>query len=107
MNFKKTFLIGAVVGALLAVILWPGASYNGFLFNSMTTPEGSLISAWLCPFSVLMFFMRSMAAIVTIAIIGNAILYGLFAMLCFLLYKAIQRIGRGPKRRTQNLENRI
>ena len=103
MNFKKAFLIGAVVGALLAVILWPGAPYNGLLFNSMSTPEGSLIAAWLCPFFILIFFMRSTAAIVPIAIIGNAILYGLLAMLCFLLYKAIRWIGGGPKRRTQNL----
>lgn len=98
MTFKKMFLLGAFVGAVLTIVLWPGAPYNGFLFNSMTTPLGITIAAWLCPFDVMIFFTRSMLVAVAVAIIGNAIWYGLLAMLCLLFYRFIRWIGRGKLR---------
>jgi ABC-type methionine transport system permease subunit len=90
MNFKRAFLFGAVIGMLIAVILFPNAPYNGFLFNHMSTGEGLTIAFRLCPFCLSMLFMRSLTGVIVISIIGNAILYGLLAMLCFLLYKSVR-----------------
>jgi len=107
MNFRRVFLIGAVIGALVSGLFAPSFFTSHWFISYWWPLPWAYIPIWLCPFYILLFLMgnitRSVPAIVTIAIIGDAFLYGLLAMLCLLLYRVIRRIGGGPKRRTQNL----
>lgn len=107
MNFKRVFLIGAVIGALLTGFFAPAFFANHWFISFWSLSPWSAVLAWLCPFYVLAFLgiTSNIAALIALAVIGDALLYGLLAMLFFLLYKAIRRIGGGrmKKQGTQNL----
>lgn len=88
MNFKKAFLRGALIGGGLALLflLWElFGPHPGFLFL-------------LCPFYALMYMnvVHTMTAVIVIAFIGNAVLYGVLAVLLLLAYRILRKITRGP-----------
>jgi hypothetical protein len=82
------FFAGAVVGALLAIILWPGGVFNHMI------GEWAVLTFRLCPFYLLIFFMHSTAAVVIIAVVGNAILYGSLAIFCLIIYRSFKWLLR-------------
>jgi len=82
LTLGKSFLLGAAVGDLLAIIvgiilLLPFPFSHGLHIDLIT------IGAWLCPFYMLMFMtvVHSMGAVIAISFVGNAVLYGCIGML--------------------------
>ncbi len=93
LTFGKSFLVGAVVGDLMAIVvgiilLLPFPFSHGLHLDLIT------IGAWLCPFYMLMFMtvVHSMSAVIIICLVGNGVLYGSIAMLVRLVYKLF-RVG--------------
>jgi|HubBroStandDraft_6_1064221.scaffolds.fasta_scaffold195199_2 hypothetical protein len=95
LTIRKTFLLGAVVGDILAIVvgiilLLPFPFSHGLHLELIT------IGAWLCPFYMLMFMtvVHSMGAVIAISLVGNAVLYGGIAVLVRLVCLLL-RIGVG------------
>jgi len=86
MNPKKAFLRGTLIGSGLALLflLWEAfGPHPGFLFL-------------LCPFYALMYMnvVHTMTAVIVIAFIGNAVLYGVLAVLLLLTDRMLRQITR-------------
>ena len=91
MNLKKAFVRGSLIGSGLACCfsLWEVfGPHPGFLFL-------------LCPFYALMYMnvVHTMTAVIVIAFIGNAVLYGVLAVLLLLACRMLRKITRPAHRR--------
>jgi hypothetical protein len=93
LTLKKTFLLGALIGDLLAIIvgvilLLPFPFSHGLHIKLVT------LGFWLSPFYLLMFMtvVHSVGAVVAVSLIGNGVLYGCIAMLLRLVCKVF-RVG--------------
>lgn len=97
MSFRKIFFIGAVIGALLAGFFAPAFFASHWFISYWSSSPWSYILIWLCPFYIFAFIgiTSNIAALIAIAVIGDAVLYGLLATLCLLLYKIIRRFSGG------------
>lgn len=91
MTIRKAFLFGASLGGALALF---------FLLNYWVRPFPMVVNDWLdsallevCPFYALGFSnaLHSWARLIAIALVGNAILYGVFGVLILLLYRLLRR----------------
>jgi len=90
----RAFLWGSAVGDLIAIL---------FMLLDWIQPFSVGVNAWidrtvftLCPLYALMFtnIVHSWAALVAIALVSNAIMYGVLAVVAVLVYAFVRRIAR-------------
>ena len=94
LTFRKSFLLGAAVGDLLAIVV--GAILLlPFPFSHGLHIELVTVGFWLCPFYMLMFMtvVHSVGAVVAVSLVGNGVLYGCIAMLVRLVCKLFRPGG--------------
>jgi hypothetical protein len=93
LTLRESFLLGAAVGDLLAIIVGV-ILLLPFPFSHSLHMKLVTLGFWLCPFYLLMFMtvVHSIGAVVAVSLVGNGVLYGCIAMLVRLICKLF-RVG--------------